>query len=169
MKAILGHPKKILAVLVAMALAAVATGLISVQQMLTLGAGAFVLGNIIIDVQTEITAFVLAAAASNTSTLTGSAVLISGYRGVLKIILNSSAATAGTNPTLDVKVQHSVDGSTGWADTGSAFTQVTTVAGLQTLGIDTRALHAYIRIIGTIGGTASPAFTYGVEGVGQLK
>lgn len=74
--------------------------------------------------------------------------------------------SSGTNPTLDVKVQDSADGSTGWADytpsvvfsnnlsgvTTAAFPQVTTT-GINKLDVDLSAAKRYIRFAQTVGGT----------------
>ena len=109
----------------------------------------------------------LLATATNTTTATGSAVDIHNFDGRYGIILTSSVGT-GTTPTLDVKVQDSDDGSTGWADvSGATFTQITDAAdSTEFITIDTDATKAYIRIVGTIGGT-TPSFSFGVVGVGQ--
>lgn len=107
---------------------------------------------------------VLAAPASRTATLTGTGLDVEKYEGVGKVVLHSTAASAGTNPTLDVKVQDSPDNSTGWADIpGATFAQVTDAASLQAIHIDLSAAKKYIRVVGTLGGTSTPTFLYGVE------
>lgn len=111
----------------------------------------------------------LAAAASRTTTLTGTGVDLQPYEGRVELILTSSAATAGSSPTLDVKVQDSADNSSFADVSGLTFTQVTDAASVQSLAINKPALRRYVRVIGTIGGTSSPAFTYAVVGVGMLK
>jgi hypothetical protein len=78
-------------------------------------------------------------------------------------ILDSNAG-GGTNPTLDVKLQTSYDGTT-WVDVPSgAFTQVTASPSAQikvndNVGVQFR--YAY-----TIGGTGTPNFTFGIALVG---
>jgi hypothetical protein len=73
--------------------------------------------------------------------------------------LLSVGARTGTSPTLDVKVQHSDDGSTGWADvTGGAFSQTTNV-GFKELTV--KNTKRYLRVVRTLGGT-SPNFTLAV-------
>jgi hypothetical protein len=113
---------------------------------------------------------VLAAAARRTSTLTGTGIDVLAYEGVALVVLNASAGT-GTNPTLDVKLQHSDDDST-YADvTGGTFTQVTDVAGsagVQVKRINVSDLKRYVRVIGTIAGT-TPSFDFAVEFVGIKK
>jgi hypothetical protein len=113
---------------------------------------------------------VLAAAARRTSTLTGTGIDVLDYEGVALVVLNASAGT-GTNPTLDVKLQHSDDDST-YADvTDGTFTQVTDVAGsagVQVKRINVSDLKRYVRAIGTIAGT-TPSFDFAVEFVGIKK
>jgi hypothetical protein len=74
-------------------------------------------------------------------------------------ILASDAASAGSSPTLDVKLQESDDNST----------QVTDAASTQKISINTNDYGRYIRAVGTIGGTSSPAFTYAVVMVYSKK
>ena len=113
---------------------------------------------------------VLAPAAQRTTTLTGTGIDVLDYEGVALAVLNASAGT-GTDPTLDVKLQHSDDDST-YADvTGGAFTQVTDVAGtagVQVMKVNVSDLKRYVRVIGTIAGT-TPSFEFGVEFIGIKK
>jgi len=98
----------------------------------------------------------------------GSAVDILDYEGQAAAILQSAAGT-GTTPTLDVKIQDSADGSTGWADvTGAAFAQVTNAASAQVLKFNASAARRYIRAVATVGGT-TPSFTCGVSFVGKKQ
>lgn len=85
-------------------------------------------------------------AASQASTVTSSAVDLLQYEGPMLLVQNKGAGTG----TLDGKLQHSQDGSTGWTDAGLAFTQATTAANLQTLYFDPKALQRYVRYVGTI-------------------
>jgi hypothetical protein len=87
-----------------------------------------------------------------------------GAEGEAIIILSSDAASAGTNPTLDVKLQESDASGSGYTDiSGATFTQVTDAASSQKISINTNDVKRYLRAVGTIGGTSSPAFTYAVE------
>lgn len=109
-------------------------------------------------------------AQSITGTVNGPAVDLRPYRGKVVLILNSAAGT-GTTPTLDLKVQDSADGSTGWADLLSAsevglFTQVTTTDSLQAVMVDTEYVRGFVRVVTTIGGTSSPTFIAGVSLIG---
>lgn len=113
---------------------------------------------------------VLAAAARRTSTLTGTGIDVLHYEEVALVLLNASAGT-GTNPTLDVKLQHSDDNSTFADVTGATFTQVTSdpgTAGVQAMRINVSNLKRYVRVIGTIAGT-TPSFDFGVEFIGIKK
>jgi hypothetical protein len=88
--------------------------------------------------------------------------------GEIAILLDSAAGT-GTTPTLDVKIQDSADGSTGWTDiAGATFTQVVAVASQQKLVLNKDAVRRYIRIVHTIAGT-TPSFTFSVNAVGVSK
>lgn len=112
----------------------------------------------------------LAASASRATNLDGTTIDIGAYEGSCVITLNSSAATAGTNPTLDVKLQHcDTEGGT-YADvTGGAFAQVTSAASHQKLLVNANSLKRWVKAVGTLGGTNSPAFTYGAGLVGLKK
>lgn len=87
-------------------------------------------------------------------------------------VINNGAATtngaagnihvttvSGTTPTLDSVIQDSADGSTGWA-TIMTFTQAT--AATSERKTITGTVRQYIRESHTIGGTATPTFTYAV-------
>lgn len=67
---------------------------------------------------------------------------------------------SGTNPTLDVKIQHSTDNST-WADL-ITFTQVTAdnQSEYKTTATPTTTVNRYTRAIWTVGGTDTPTFTF---------
>ncbi len=101
---------------------------------------------------------------------------ISRYDGVLAFILNAKA-TAGTSPTLDVKLQHS-DDADGDPDTfddvpSGAFTQVTSAnssaAVLHRIELQKNALKKYVRVAKDIGGTSSPAFIASVTMLGHKQ
>ena len=71
---------------------------------------------------------------SRTASAVSAAFDISAYEDLVEIQLHAGAATAGTTPTLDVKVTHCVASDGVYADvSNAAFTRVTTVAGVQTL------------------------------------
>lgn len=109
----------------------------------------------------------LAPVLSRTATLTGSAIDTRPLNGVAQVILMSTAATAGTNPTLDVKLTHCDTSGGSYADvTGAAFAQVTATDTTQMIAVDSSALKRYVKVVGTLGGTSTPTFAYGVALVG---
>jgi len=106
----------------------------------------------------------LAAGAVRTSTLTGTAVDLAGYDGVAHLILQSSAATAGTAPTLDCKLQDCATVGGSYADvTGATFAQVTTSDSTEMITVKVQEIKQFVKLIGTIGGTATPTFGFGVS------
>lgn len=113
----------------------------------------------------------LIANAVRTATLTPSnGVDVKDFDGPVLLILQASAATAGTTPTLNVKLQHSDVINDAFADvTGVAFNQVTGAADLtQMLTVQIGALKRYVRCVATIAGTDTPTFGFGVSMVGCL-
>lgn len=112
----------------------------------------------------------LAAVASRTATLTATGVDLRDYIGKGKIVAMSGPASAGTDPTLDIKIQDSADNSSFADVAGMTFTQVTDAADLiEAIAIDFNAIRRYVRVVGTLGGTSSPAFTYGVALIGRKQ
>lgn len=113
------------------------------------------------------TGFQLAAPASNTSTLTGSAVDILNIDGPM-LVTQSVGTVSGTTPTWDGKIQDSADGSTDWQDvSGATFTQVTASTNLQAIKLEASQVRRYIRYVGTIGGTSTPTFPVAVSAWGR--
>lgn len=111
----------------------------------------------------------MAQSAVVTAAVNGAAFDLRPYDGEVKLVLSSAAGT-GTNPTLDVKIQHSDDGATGWADTGTSFAQVTNAAGgsYQVLNVTAEKFKRYIRTVDAVGGT-TPSFARGVHIVGSRR
>ena len=99
----------------------------------------------------------LFASAARTATVNGSAIELGG-RCMARLDLKVTAAS-GTTPTLNVKVQHSPDGTT-WTDVGTAFTQAT---GATTEHKVVSGLDRFVRGVATIAGT-TPSFTFSLEG-----
>jgi len=115
------------------------------------------------DLKNEINAAVALKSQSITASGNSAAINMLGNTLAVLFAFNVSAATAGTLPTFDAKIQQSADGSTNWTDvTGASITQVTTVDSIQTVGVDPRGTQQYLRVNYTIGGSASPAFPVGV-------
>lgn len=98
-----------------------------------------------------------------TSTVTGTGIDVSAGEGIAIATLNSSAKSAGTNPTLDVKLQScSTVGGT-YADiAGATFSQVTTAIVTEQLSFNIANAEGFVRAVGTIGGTSTPTFNFGV-------
>jgi hypothetical protein len=97
-----------------------------------------------------------------TSNVNGVAVDTLGYNSAAVVL--EVGAVSGTSPTLDVKVQESADGSTGWTDVPDAvFTQVTAANNSQILRVEGlgTSRKRYLRAVATVGGT-SPSFNLAV-------
>lgn len=108
--------------------------------------------------------------AARTATGDATSVDLQSYDGDLMLILDSAAAGAGTNPTLDVSVEHSDEASDNFTQIGTtAFTRVTSTASRQKLVISKDEAKRYVRVKYTIGGTNSPSFTFSVTAVGVKK
>lgn len=90
------------------------------------------------------------------------------YVGSAAFVLNAKN-TAGTTPTLDVKLQDSADNSTFADITGAVFTQVTDAgtlaATIEKISVNIDSARRYIRAVKTIGGTASPSFNVSLTGL----
>lgn len=110
----------------------------------------------------------LQAAASITGNGNGTGVDLKDYAGQIAVVLDAGN-TAGTTPTLDVKIQDSADNSSFADVTSGAFTQVTTVASVQKMVLNKDQLRRYIRVVKTIGGTSSPAYVLSVKGYAIKK
>ena len=110
-------------------------------------------------------------AAVRTSTATGTGKDVSEDSGFCHVILQSSAATAGTNPTLNVKLEHSDVVGSGYEDvTGATFAQLTAAADVTSMiTIKPDELKKFVRAVGTIAGTSTPTFGFGVSMVGCLQ
>ena len=82
-------------------------------------------------------------------------------RWAARLVWNNDA---GTNPTLDVKVQHCPTATTTTCDDLFSFTQKEGSSGKETVHIDpnTVALFPYLRVIGSIGGTDTPTYDFSV-------
>lgn len=112
---------------------------------------------------------ILAAVAAITTTAGLTAVDVSDFEGPIDILLHHAAATGSSTPTVAAKLQHSVDGSTNWADvTDGAFTAITTTAGLQRKEINVDGLRKFVRLHNTVSGT-SPSAVLGCVVVGSKK
>lgn len=114
--------------------------------------------------------FALAPTATRSATFTGATVNVINLHaldGDIQVILDSSAVTGAGSITC--AIEHSVDGTTGFdAVPGGAFTAVTLAsASKQVLTLSKDDIRAHIRVVGTVSGTASAA--YSVNGYGVAK
>lgn len=109
--------------------------------------------------------------AVRTSTATGSAIDVRAYEGKGQVIFTSSAATAGTTPTLNAKLTECATSGGSYTDvSGGAFAEVTDAAdSTQMIPIDFDACKGYIKGVGTIAGTDTPTFGFAITIVGRLK
>jgi len=98
------------------------------------------------------------------TTVTGTGIDVSAGEGIAVATLNSSAKSAGTDPTLDVKLQScSTVGGT-YADiVGATFSQVTTAIVTESVSFNIANAEAFVRALGTVGGTSTPTFCFGVD------
>lgn len=113
----------------------------------------------------------LAEADERTADLDGTPIDTQDYEGQALAILNSGAASAGTNPTLDCKLQDCDTDDGTFADiTGATFTQVTDAAALvEAISFNVSGCKRYVKLVGTLGGTDTPTFAYGGEFMGFKK
>lgn len=115
--------------------------------------------------------FALAATAARTENFTGATtnvIDLQGLEGDIQIILDAAAPGADGTKTLALKLEHSANGTTSFADvTGGAFTSLTTSASKQVLTINSDDLRRYIRLVTTQG--AGSTYTYSVNGYGLKK
>lgn len=102
-------------------------------------------------------------AAQIVQTTTGGAVNVRDLKGKGKIVLAASAAAAGTDPTLTVKLTHCATSGGTYTDVaGGAFAVVTDAASVQTIGLDLDSLHEFVKVVATLGGTDTPTFSLAV-------
>ena len=105
----------------------------------------------------------LFASAARTATANGTTLGIGAGKRKVTGYLDVTAAS-GTSPTLDAKLQDSVDNGTTWTDIdGGTFAQKT-AAGQEYITVLCRRAANAIRAVATIGG-GSPSFTFGLIAV----
>jgi hypothetical protein len=113
------------------------------------------------DLHGTVTHATLLAAGARSATANGSAVEVRDYHGRAFATLDSGAGS-GTTPTLNVKLQGSADNST-WSDiSGASFSEVTTSASFQKIGVVLHEAPRYVRARAVIGGD-TPNFTFSVH------
>lgn len=100
-----------------------------------------------------------AVTASNTGT-TGVDLTKYILKRQIKVMLNIGVVS-GTNPTMDVKLQESVDNST-WTDVVSGAFAQQTAAGYNEIHVKLLNTTKYVRMVSVIGGTSTPTFNMAV-------
>ncbi len=121
------------------------------------------------DLSSGVTATEMEAVLSRTS-LTATALDTLLYEGKWSCILACGAQTAGTNPTLTVKLQDCSTSDGSYADiTGATFTAVSTTASTQIIGLDKKSHARYIKAVATFGGTNTPTFPFGMVAIHRDK
>jgi hypothetical protein len=97
-----------------------------------------------------------------TTPVKGTGVSTVGYEGEAAFVLDAAAASAGTTPSMIVKLQTAaVDTDGDYADMGvaaAAVTEVSGTAGLQLIPFDVGASLGYVRAVSTLTGTSTPTF-----------
>jgi hypothetical protein len=106
--------------------------------------------------------------AAKTSTVTVTDIDVSDYLGPI-MITQQVGTVAGTDPTLNGKIQDSADGTNYTDVSGATFVEVTAANKIESIILDTRSLRQYIQYVGTIAATANPSFTMGVTMLGLKK
>ena len=103
---------------------------------------------------------------SNTNTINFD---LSPYQGVVGVILNAGANTAGdANAKLTASIYDSADNSTYAAISGATFTNVTNTNSLQVYSLDTRIARRYMRVVTTVLGV-NTAYPIGMSVLGQKQ
>lgn len=107
-------------------------------------------------------------AADVAATANGSPIDLSAYVGKVMFRIDCGNATAGTNPTLDLKFKESTDNGN-WTNAANCNVTQITNGSTQVIAYDLRAHGRYVRLDKTIGGANSPAFPCSVVGLAQLE
>ena len=103
--------------------------------------------------------------ASAAKTTTGAATAVSGFQGAGTLIVQLAVTVvSGTDPTLDVLVEDTIDGTN--YHTIATFTQKV-ATGVQVLAV-TAPFAGKLRASWTIGGTNTPTFTFSVLAYSKL-
>lgn len=106
---------------------------------------------------------------ANLNTNTGSAALdVSNYLGVIAVTLAAGNGATNTAFQANLTTGNDTNISNSVSVSGTTFTNVTTSASVQTLGVDTRQLRKYLYLNWLISGTGANV-TAGAIVVGQAK
>ena len=125
------------------------------------------------DINSNVARTVMNALESDRTSVAISAALdVRKYTGLGNAVLFAELASAGTSPTLAVKVQESATSDGSYTDLASgAFSTVTGAAndGVQAVKINFDATLGFLKILPALGGTDTPTFTFGTYIEGRLK
>lgn len=126
------------------------------------------------DLKTEFTITDLVPSGAVTGSGNGTGLDLRDYIGDVSFWAVIGAATAGTNPTMDVSIEDSADdisyAAVATGKGGPIFFPQATTAPLDTkLLIPLRNLRRYVRASKTIGGTAGPSFPVWIRTIGQKR
>lgn len=121
----------------------------------------------ITDPKGQLTLEALLPAQSVTANTNSAIVDLLSYSGAVCVVINASAATAGTSPTLDIRLMSGAESNGANAtNLNVTATQITTTNSFQTLRVQTDSANRYLKAVATIGGTNSPAFPVSMDVVG---
>lgn len=95
----------------------------------------------------------------------GAAVDVTGWKSDAAMIVNIGAGT-GTLPTLSLKLQHSEDGGSTWADVPGTTVTATTVAKVALMAFEPASYGNKVRVDYTVGGTGTPNYPVSVSLLG---
>ena len=105
--------------------------------------------------------------ASSTLTVTANGAQRDGYKNLDGIILIAVvSAVSGVSPTLDIKLQDSIDSGATWQDTGIAFVQMIATGTFAVRSV--LPLAPLVRPVYTLTGT-TPSFTFSLRAYGKAK
>jgi hypothetical protein len=127
----------------------------------------------VMDIHGEVSTVRMVDPAAVTATaLLGTYFDLQSYQGRVKLTA-IIGAVSGTTPTLDLKVQDCDTSGGTYADISPAvaFPQLVAASAntVASIGLDVRACRRFVKIYGTIGGTSTPTFTFGVTATGQKQ
>ena len=120
----------------------------------------------VVDLRPNLIGSTIAPVSCGSGATNGTGKDVSGWVGPITAVVNIGAV-AGTNPTLDVKLQESADNSSFSDITGATMTQATATG----TGTILSFVHTkqYVRAVATVGGTSTPTFLTSVVLFGQPK
>lgn len=99
-----------------------------------------------------------------------SAIDLNGLEGEILVMIDSSAALAGSSPTLALKLTESDTSGGSYTDvSGGGFTAQAGTALAQSLSLEKSKLKRFVKLNAVIGGTSSPQYYMGAKIIGMNK